>query len=144
MAQGVCMLNKHYLFPAPPNANADNFALWAFQKHLNMLHHDANPTVLINAFDALEPEALRAVTKFKSTGVGPLFPTAFLGGKDPSDTSFGGDLFRRSKDYIEWLNSNPESSVIYVSFGSLAVYRSNSLRRLLVDCWTVAGVSCGS
>ena len=108
------------------------------------LHHDANPTVLINAFDALEPEALRAVTKFKSTGVGPLFPTAFLGGKDPSDTSFGGDLFRRSKDYIEWLNSNPESSVIYVSFGSLAVYRSNSLRRLLVDCWKVADVSCGS
>ncbi|RVW70392.1 Crocetin glucosyltransferase, chloroplastic [Vitis vinifera] len=144
MAQGVRMLNKHYLFPAPPNANADNFVLWAFQKHLNMLHHDANPTVLINAFDALEPEALRAVTKFKSTGVGPLFPTAFLGGKDPSDTSFGGDLFRRSKDYIEWLNSNPESSVIYVSFGSLAVYRSNKLRRLLVDCWTVAGVSCGS
>ncbi|CBI39389.3 unnamed protein product, partial [Vitis vinifera] len=35
MAQGVRMLNKHYLFPAPPNANADNFVLWAFQKHLN-------------------------------------------------------------------------------------------------------------
>ena len=130
------MLNKHYLFPAPPNANADNFVLWAFQKHLNMLHHDANPTVLINAFDALEPEALRAVTKFKSTGVGPLFPTAFLGGKDPSDTSFGGDLFRCSKDYIQWLNSKPESSVIYVSFGSLAVLskqQSEEIARGLLD-----------
>ncbi|RVW70407.1 Crocetin glucosyltransferase, chloroplastic [Vitis vinifera] len=101
-----------------------------------MLHRDTNPTVLINTFDALEPEALRAVSKFKSIGVGPLFPTAFLGGKDPSDTSFGGDLFRRSKDYIEWLNSKPESSVIYVSFGSLAVLskqQSEEIARGLLD-----------
>uniref|UniRef100_F6I4D3 Glycosyltransferase n=1 Tax=Vitis vinifera TaxID=29760 RepID=F6I4D3_VITVI len=123
-------------FLLPSNANEYNFVLSAFQKHLEMLHRDTNPTVLINTFDALEPEALRAVSKFKSIGVGPLFPTAFLGGKDPSDTSFGGDLFRRSKDYIEWLNSKPESSVIYVSFGSLAVLskqQSEEIARGLLD-----------
>eukprot|EP00261_Vitis_vinifera_P014361 XP_003632054.3 PREDICTED: crocetin glucosyltransferase, chloroplastic [Vitis vinifera] len=123
-------------FLLPSNANEYNFVLSAFQKHVEMLHRDTNPTVLINTFDALEPEALRAVSKFKSIGVGPLFPTAFLGGKDPSDTSFGGDLFRRSKDYIEWLNSKPESSVIYVSFGSLAVLskqQSEEIARGLLD-----------
>ncbi|KAL6343179.1 hypothetical protein AAG906_020977 [Vitis piasezkii] len=55
---------------------------------------------------------------------------------NPSDTSFGGDLFRRSKDYIGWLNSKPESSVIYVSFGSLAVLskqQSEEIARGLLD-----------
>jgi hypothetical protein len=61
-----------------------------------------------------------------------------LDGKDPSDTSFGGDLFQSSKDhYIEWLNSKPKSSVIYVSFGSLLVLvkqQMEEIARGLLDC----------
>ncbi|KAL6343215.1 hypothetical protein AAG906_021013 [Vitis piasezkii] len=76
------------------------------------------------------------INKFKLMGIGPLLPSAFLDGKDPSDTSFGGDLFRGSKDYIQWLNSNAESSVIYVSFGSLSVLskqQSEEIARGLLD-----------
>ena len=123
-------------FLLPSNSNVYSYILSTFQKHFEMLHLDSNPTILTNTFDALEPEAFKAVGKFKSIGVGPLFPTAFLGGKDPSDTSCGGDLFRRSKDYTEWLNSKPESSVIYVSFGSLTVLskqQSEELARGLLD-----------
>ncbi|XP_019179055.1 PREDICTED: crocetin glucosyltransferase, chloroplastic-like [Ipomoea nil] len=55
-------------------------------------------------------------------GVGPLIPSAFLDGKDPYDTAFDGDLFKKSKDggYInDWLSSQLESSVVYISFRSL-------------------------
>ncbi|KAI3470049.1 hypothetical protein Pfo_026712 [Paulownia fortunei] len=75
--------------------------------------------LLVNTFDALEPDAIKAIDKYELIGVGPLIPSAFLDGKDPSDKSFGGDLFQKSDDYIEWLNSKPKSSVVYVSFGSL-------------------------
>uniref|UniRef100_F6I4D6 Crocetin glucosyltransferase, chloroplastic n=1 Tax=Vitis vinifera TaxID=29760 RepID=F6I4D6_VITVI len=105
-------------------------------KHLEMLNCESNQKVLVNSYDALESEALGAINKFNLMGIGPLIPSAFLDGKDLSDTSFGGDLFRCSKDYIQWLNSKPESSVIYVSFGSLSVLskqQSEQIARGLLD-----------
>ena len=123
-------------FLEPSKAIAFNFVLKSLQKQLEQLNRESNPRVLVNSFDALESEALRALNKFKLMGIGPLLPLAFLDGKDPSDTSFGGDLFRDSKDYIQWLNSKPESSVIYVSFGSFSVLskqQSEEIARGLLD-----------
>jgi len=68
--------------------------------------------------------------------IGPLIPSAFLDGKDPADTSFGGDIFHGSKDYVEWLDSKPALSVVYVSFGSLAVLslrQMEEIARALLD-----------
>ncbi|KAH7521574.1 hypothetical protein FEM48_Zijuj07G0047800 [Ziziphus jujuba var. spinosa] len=62
---------------------------------------DKSKSVLVNTFNALEPEALRSIIKFDMIAVGPLIPFAFLDGKDPSNTSFGGDLYKGSKDYNE-------------------------------------------
>ncbi|XP_059650960.1 crocetin glucosyltransferase, chloroplastic-like [Cornus florida] len=106
-------------FLLPSSSATYSFALPSFKEQLDTLDEEINPKVLVNTFDALEPEALRAIDKLKLIAVGPLIPSAFLGGKDPSDTSFGGDLFQKTKDYIEWLNSKPKSSVVYISFGSL-------------------------
>ncbi|CAA3032669.1 crocetin glucosyltransferase, chloroplastic-like [Olea europaea subsp. europaea] len=77
------------------------------------------PKVLVNTFDSLEPDALKAIEEYELIGIGPLIPSAFLDGKDPSDKGVGGDLSRNSEDYMQWLNSKPECSVVYVSFGSL-------------------------
>uniref|UniRef100_A0A2N9EKZ7 Glycosyltransferase n=1 Tax=Fagus sylvatica TaxID=28930 RepID=A0A2N9EKZ7_FAGSY len=92
-------------------SNTYSFALPTFQAEFEALEKDTHPRVLVNTFDALEPEALKAIKKFNLVGVGPLIPSAFLDGKDPSDKSFGGDLIKASKDhcYIEWLNSKAES-----------------------------------
>ncbi|KAL0451977.1 UNVERIFIED_CONTAM: UDP-glycosyltransferase 75C1 [Sesamum latifolium] len=106
-------------FTLPNCSERYSFALTSFKEQLDALDVETKPKVLVNTFDSLEPDALKAIDKYELIGVGPLIPSAFLDGKDPSDTSFGGDLFQKSDDYIEWLNSKPESSVVYVSFGSL-------------------------
>ncbi|KAG2726342.1 hypothetical protein I3843_01G103300 [Carya illinoinensis] len=119
--------------------NTHTFALPSVQEHLETLEKESNPRVLVNTFDALEPEALRVIEKFNLTAVGPLIiPSSFLDEKDPSDKAFGGDLFQDSKEYyIEWLNSKPNSSVIYISFGSLSVLAKQQMEEMargLLDC----------
>ncbi|KAL0382829.1 UNVERIFIED_CONTAM: UDP-glycosyltransferase 75C1 [Sesamum calycinum] len=115
------MLSKRDLpsFTLPNGSESSSFFLKSFKEQLEALDVEMKPKVLVNTFDSLESDALKAIDKYELIGVGPLIPSAFLDGKDPSDTSFGGDLFQKSDDYIEWLNSKPESSVVYVSFGSL-------------------------
>ncbi|KAJ4968737.1 hypothetical protein NE237_015438 [Protea cynaroides] len=106
-------------FFLPSNTYA--FALKSFKEQFETLRQETKLRVLVNTFDALEPQGLKAIEKLNLVAVGPLIPSAFLDGKDPSDKSFGADLFKGSKDYIDWLDSKPNSSVIYVSFGSIAV-----------------------
>ncbi|CAH2042794.1 unnamed protein product [Thlaspi arvense] len=110
------------------------FALPLFKEHLEILESENNPKVLLNTFEALEPDALRDVEKLNLVGIGPLIPSAFLDGRDPSDTSFEGDLFQVSSDYIQWLNSKPQGSVIYVALEATRCYQSNKWRKLPLGC----------
>uniref|UniRef100_A0A7N2LW51 Glycosyltransferase n=1 Tax=Quercus lobata TaxID=97700 RepID=A0A7N2LW51_QUELO len=99
-----------------------------FQAQLEALEKESIPRVLVNTFDALEPEALKALEKLNLVAIGPLVPNAILGGRDSCNGS---------NDYIEWLNSKSESSVIYVSFGSLLVLNKQQMEeiaRRLLDC----------
>ncbi|KAF7095151.1 hypothetical protein CFC21_097376 [Triticum aestivum] len=74
--------------------------------------------VLVNTFDALEPDALRAVPGLELVAVGPVVPD----GASPSTT----DLSLRDNDddddvngYMEWLDTKAARSVVYVSFGTI-------------------------
>ncbi|XP_042516928.1 phloretin 4'-O-glucosyltransferase-like [Macadamia integrifolia] len=102
-------------------SNTYTFALKTIKNQFETLEKETNPHILVNTFDALEPQGLKAVENLNLVAIGPLIPSAYLDCKDPSDKSFGGDLFKGSSDYIEWLNSKPNSSVVYVSFGSIAL-----------------------
>ncbi|KAI8010907.1 hypothetical protein LOK49_LG06G02309 [Camellia lanceoleosa] len=97
------------------------FLMKTFKEHVDAIYEESNPKALVNTCDALEPEALKAIQNCNLIGIGPLIPSVFIDGQDPSDTSFGGDLFQKSTEYIEWLNSKPQSSVVYISFGTLIV-----------------------
>ncbi|OMO60972.1 UDP-glucuronosyl/UDP-glucosyltransferase [Corchorus capsularis] len=63
--------------------------------------------------------------------VGPLIPSSFLGrGTDP-DGSLKADVFQGSKDhYVQWLGSKPNSSVIYISFGSIAALAKQQVEEI--------------
>ncbi|KAL0329578.1 UNVERIFIED_CONTAM: Crocetin glucosyltransferase, chloroplastic [Sesamum radiatum] len=115
------LLSKHDIpsFMLPTSSERYSFALTSFNEQLEVLDVETKPKVLVNTFDSLEHDVLKSIDKYELIGVGPLIPSAFLDGKDPFDTSFGGDLFHKSDNYIEWLNTKPKSSVVYVSFGSL-------------------------
>ncbi|KAK6914365.1 UDP-glucuronosyl/UDP-glucosyltransferase [Dillenia turbinata] len=114
------------------DSNGYSFVLPTFQELLEAIAKEENPSVLVNTFDALEPEALKAIDKLKLIAVGPIMPSAFIeDGTDPSDTCFGGDLFQKSNDdYMEWLDSQDISSVIYVSFGSISVLSKKQMEEI--------------
>ncbi|KAK3416898.1 hypothetical protein EUGRSUZ_H02639 [Eucalyptus grandis] len=100
---------------------------------LDSLNQENNPRILVNTFDSLEPEALRAIDSYNVVGIGPLIPL----GIDPLNTSFGGDLFFKSKEYTDWLDSKAPASVVYVSFGSLGQISKRQAEELtyaLLDC----------
>ncbi|KAL2343495.1 hypothetical protein Fmac_004780 [Flemingia macrophylla] len=108
-----------------------------FEEQIQQLDLERNLLVLVNTFEALEEEALRAVDKLNMIPIGPLVPSAILDGKDPRDTSFGGDLLPVSSHYLEWLDSKQENSVVYVSFGSyweLSKRQMEEIADALLDC----------
>ncbi|XP_021749132.1 crocetin glucosyltransferase, chloroplastic-like [Chenopodium quinoa] len=122
-----------FLLPSSPHY----FAAPTIEDHIRALEKDPNPTVLINSFDALEESVLiNAVDhdrdhRVKMITIGPLIPSAFSDMIDPSDTSYGCDLFERSREYLTWLDNKVEKSVIYVSFGSMAVMKRKQIEEIL-------------
>ncbi|XP_022007608.1 crocetin glucosyltransferase, chloroplastic-like [Helianthus annuus] len=105
---------------------------------LDTLNSQDKPTILVNSFDALEEEALKDIDgKLKLVAFGPLIPSAFLDGKDPSDKSFGGDLFEKMKEYMEWMNTKPRGCIVYISFGSvitLSKKQKEAMAQGLLEC----------
>ncbi|XP_058096235.1 phloretin 4'-O-glucosyltransferase-like [Magnolia sinica] len=107
------------------------FILSTFEELLRVLEKESNPRVFVNTFDELEGDVMRAVDELEMIGVGPLIPSAFLDSRETSDTSFGGDLFEKSRGYVEWLDSKSPSSVVYVSFGSISVLLEHQMAEIL-------------
>ncbi|KAE8714519.1 UDP-glycosyltransferase 75D1 [Hibiscus syriacus] len=116
-------------------SNVYNWGLSMFQEQMEVLYEEPNAKILVNTFDALEPEALKAIDKFKMIAFGPLIPSSFL--KDQLDSSLRTDLFQcDSNEYLQWLDSKQKSSVVYVSFGSMSVLAKQQVEeiaRALID-----------
>ncbi|XP_065852569.1 phloretin 4'-O-glucosyltransferase [Euphorbia lathyris] len=108
-------------FLAPGNPYSSVISI--FEEQLKVINEEENPKVLVNSFDALESEALKGIESIKMIGIGPLVPSG-------KDLSCGGDLFESSKDYIEWLNSKEDASVVYVSFGSIAMLSNEQMEEI--------------
>lgn len=116
-------------FLQPSGSEGDySFALPSFREEMEILDggevESSRPTILVNTFEALEETTLKvADIRYHLVSIGPLIPPAFLDEDDQSGTAFRGDLFETGgKDDIKrWLGSQPETSVVYISFGSLII-----------------------
>ncbi|CAM0914052.1 unnamed protein product [Alopecurus aequalis] len=83
--------------------------------------------LLVNSFDALEPEAIAALQNGSVAAgfppvfsVGPLAPVRFPAGEPAKDQA----------PYMRWLEAQPARSVVYVSFGSRKAISRDQLREL--------------
>nr|ADG45874.1 UDP-glucosyltransferase [Isatis tinctoria] len=102
-------------FIVPENTYA--FLLSAFREQIESLKQEENPKILVNSFQELEQEALSSVLdNFKIIPIGPLITSR-------TDSGTGAE-------YVEWLDTKTDSSVLYISFGTLAVLSTRQLVEL--------------
>lgn len=92
--------------------------------------------VIFNTFDELEHDTLATLASVfpPCYGVGPLH---LLENQiaDKSLSSIGSNLWKEEPECLQWLDSKPPSSVVYVNFGSITVM---SYQQLVEFCWGLA------
>lgn len=109
-------------FLTPAENNQGPYAL--FQELMELLREETNPKILVNTFDSLEQEALKAIPSVEMVAVGPLLPSDMF-------TESVKDLSKdQSSTYSRWLDSKTESSVIYVSFGTMVELSKKQIEEL--------------
>lgn len=89
--------------------------------------------VLINSFYELESQefdVMKSMYRIKS--IGPTVPSAYMDNRIPTDTEYAINLHAPdSQSYISFLSSKPPSSVIYISFGSMASLTSTQTHHIV-------------
>ncbi|CAK9139136.1 unnamed protein product [Ilex paraguariensis] len=105
-----------------PNVIMLDFAMTEAEKV-----HKASALIL-NTFDALEPEVLEALST--------IFPTIYTIGplqlhlnqiKEDDLKNYGSNLWKEESGCLEWLDSKEPNSVVYVNFGSVTVMTPQQL-----------------
>ncbi|KAL5562256.1 hypothetical protein UlMin_032003 [Ulmus minor] len=93
---------------------------------------DEADLVLFNSFYELEKETVEWMAKLWSARtIGPTVPSFYLDNRLPSDKDYGFNLFNSNDEAcLNWLNQRPATSVIYVSFGSLAALNQDQMEEL--------------
>ncbi|MED6180132.1 hypothetical protein PIB30_007288 [Stylosanthes scabra] len=78
--------------------------------------------VLANTYNELEQEVIEWLSKiWPLKTIGPCIPSMYLDKRLQDDKDYGISIHNQNIDAcIQWLNDKPKSSVIYVSFGSMA------------------------
>ncbi|KAL6601747.1 hypothetical protein ACP70R_044967 [Stipagrostis hirtigluma subsp. patula] len=88
--------------------------------------------VLVNSFHDLEPqEADYLASTWGAKTVGPTVPSAYLDNRIPNDVSYGIHLHTpMTAECKAWLDTHSTSTVLYVSFGSMASLGSEQMEEI--------------
>ncbi|XP_009783231.1 UDP-glycosyltransferase 74G1-like [Nicotiana tabacum] len=88
--------------------------------------------VLINSFYELEKEVTDWMSKlYPIKTIGPTIPSVYLDKRLPDDKEYGLSIFKpMTNECLNWLNHQPISSVVYVSFGSLTKLEPEQMEEL--------------
>nr|AFJ52951.1 UDP-glycosyltransferase 1 [Linum usitatissimum] len=92
--------------------------------HLRQFSNDGADWVFCNTVYQLELEAVDWLTKqwlINFRTIGPTIPSFYLDKQIPDDKDYDISIFNpQNQTCMNWLQSKPDGSVVYVSFGSLA------------------------
>ncbi|KAG1328261.1 Crocetin glucosyltransferase 2 [Cocos nucifera] len=99
------------------------------EQYKNLEKADA---VFVNSFYELEPEEADYMASiWRAKTVGPTIPSSYLDNRLPSDSHYGFDMYTPSVALcMQWLDSQPSNSVVYVSFGSMAMLSPDQMVEL--------------
>ncbi|KAL3360456.1 hypothetical protein AABB24_013730 [Solanum stoloniferum] len=88
--------------------------------------------VLINSFYELEKEIIDWMSKlYPIKTIGPTIPSMYLDKRPHDDKEYGLSIFKpMTNECLNWLNHQPISSVLYVSFGSFAIVEAEQMEEL--------------
>ncbi|XP_045831412.1 UDP-glycosyltransferase 84B2-like [Trifolium pratense] len=87
--------------------------------------------VLGASFYEIEEEIVKSMDSLTPIyPIGPLVPPFLLGEKEISDVNV--DLWNAEDSCLEWLDNKPDSSVIYISFGSLVVLSKKQMNNIAI------------
>lgn len=93
-----------------------------------VLHHTKRyplaEGIMVNSFDALEGDALRALREKQREGMPPVYAVGPLVKMEPSTTTAD------RAECLKWLDEQPRGSVLYVSFGSGGTLSSKQMNEL--------------
>ncbi|CAN0907460.1 Flavonol 7-O-beta-glucosyltransferase UGT74F1 [Linum grandiflorum] len=108
-----------------PLLNWDDLYRGFFAAHLRQFSNDNADWVFCNTVDLLEKEAVDWLSKQWSINfrtIGPTIPSFYLDKQISDDKDYDISIFNpENQTCMNWLQSKPDGSVVYVSFGSLAV-----------------------
>ncbi|KAM3379442.1 UDP-glycosyltransferase 74G1 [Capsicum galapagoense] len=88
--------------------------------------------VLINSVYELEKEVIDWMSKiYPIKTIGPTIPSMYLDKRLQDDKEYGLSMFKpMTNECLNWLNHQPISSVVYVSFGSLVKIEGEQMEEL--------------
>ncbi|KAL5781022.1 hypothetical protein ACOSP7_006051 [Xanthoceras sorbifolium] len=105
-----------------------------FEMLLNQFSNsDKADFALVNTFYNLEPEVVDSMSKFFPLilTIGPTIPSFYLDNREENDKDYGLNLYKLDTSICtNWLNTKPERSVVYVSFGSLTCLSNEQMKEI--------------
>ncbi|KAJ4959997.1 hypothetical protein NE237_019907 [Protea cynaroides] len=89
--------------------------------------------ILMNTFEELEPESLKALSDGLCIPHDPTPPIYCIGPliADRNGTNGSADTSGTS-DYLTWLDSQPSRSVVFLTFGSLGLFSAEQLKEIAI------------
>ncbi|KAF8376966.1 hypothetical protein HHK36_030337 [Tetracentron sinense] len=82
--------------------------------------------VLVDSFQELEHEIIESLSHHSPLKpIGPLFKSPHV-----ANNSIRGDMWRAADDCLQWLDSKPQASVVYIAFGSNAILKEEQMEEI--------------
>uniref|UniRef100_A0A7N0UM17 Glycosyltransferase n=1 Tax=Kalanchoe fedtschenkoi TaxID=63787 RepID=A0A7N0UM17_KALFE len=127
---GLPRLEERDLPTFVPDPEASPFLLGLLVGQFSNLERAAY--VFFNTFDKLEDQMVEwMASKWPILTVGPTLPSMHLDKCIEDDKSYGLNLFKPNRQTcLDWLDKRQARSVIYVSFGSLAVLEQQQMNEI--------------